>query len=78
MKDDLSRMISSVLTVIIGVLLTLALISVLSTTPGHDELYQRQDRIEAQLRYVSCLLLIHPDDRVPDAVAACQLDPVAP
>lgn len=78
MKDDLSRLISSVLTVIIGVLLTLALISVLSTTPGHDELHQRQQIIEDQLQYISCILLIAPDERIPENVAACQLDPVDP
>lgn len=75
MRDDLGRLISSILTVIIGVLLTLALISVLSTTPGHDEIHQRQSVLEGQLRYISCLLLIPPDSRVPEAVAECQVNP---
>lgn len=63
----------SIATVIVGVLLTLALISVLSSTPGHDELHNRQQMIEDQLRYISCLLLILPEDRVPEAVAGCQI-----
>ena len=75
MKDDLTRLISQILTVIIGVVLSVALISVLSTTPGHDEIHQQQQIIEDQLLYISCLLLINPDDRVPDAVAECQVNP---
>jgi uncharacterized membrane protein len=70
-----TNLVSSVLTVIIGVILSLVLISILSTTPGHDEMFQRQTVIENQLRYVSCLLLIPPDERVPEAVAECQVTP---
>jgi hypothetical protein len=75
--SKLGRVAVSVLTVIVGVVLTLALISVVSSTPGHDEIYNRQQMVEDQLRYISCLLLIAPEDRIPEAVAACQIVPDA-
>lgn len=62
----------SVLTVIVGILLTLSLISVLSTTPGHDEIANKQIVIEEQLRFISCLLMHEPEARTPEVIANCQ------
>lgn len=79
-RDIMTRVGSvaiSVLTVIVGILLTLALISVLSTSPGHDEIANKQIVIEEQLRFVSCLLMVPPDDRTPEVIANCQA-PVEP
>jgi hypothetical protein len=71
---ELARMIVAV---VIGVILALILFVLASRSPGHNELYQQQQMVSEQLRYVSCLLLIPPDERVPEAVAGCQITPTA-
>lgn len=77
MDSTLSRAGSltvTALTVMVAVLLALALFSVTSASPGHRELHQRQEMMEQQLQYISCLLLID-GERTPEAVASCQVTP---
>jgi hypothetical protein len=69
---DLARLIVAVF---VGVMLAILVFIAISRSPGHDDIFQRQQMIEDQLRYMSCLLLIEPADRIPDAVAACQVTP---
>jgi hypothetical protein len=64
-----------VVAVMVGVLLAVAVLIAVSRSPGHDEIYNRQQMLEDQLRYVSCLLLVPPEERVPEMVAACQVVP---
>lgn len=78
MRRTAVRLASEVLTVMLGVILTLIIVTLLARQPGHDDIYARLEVMEHQLQYVSCILLIPPADRLPDNVAACQLDPVDP
>jgi hypothetical protein len=73
--DDVSTLARTIVAVVIGIFLAIAVLTVVSSAPGHDELFERQMVIENQLRYVSCLLLIPPDEQTPEAVAACQVSP---
>ena len=72
---DVSTLARTIVAVLIGIFLAVAVLTVVSSAPGHDELYERQMVIENQLRYVSCLLLLPSDERVPEAVASCQVSP---
>lgn len=65
----------TVATVVVGVLLTVALISVVSSTPGHDELHNKQIVLETQIRFLTCLIMIPPEDRTADVIAECQVPP---
>lgn len=78
MRRTVVRLASEVLTVMLGVILTLIIITILARQPGHDDIYDRLEVMEHQLQYVSCVLLIPPDERLPDNIAACQLDPLDP
>jgi hypothetical protein len=40
---------------------------------GVSRVTDRLERVESQLTYVSCLLLIPDEERTPDAVATCQV-----
>jgi hypothetical protein len=64
-----------VVAVMIGTLLLLILFFALSDEPSDQAIYDRQEQILHQLAYVSCILLIPPDERIPEAVAACQVAP---
>ena len=72
--SGLSELGKQVIAVLPGVLLSLAVIASLSSAPGHDEMLEEMSTITDQLTYISCLLLIPPEERVPDEVAACQVE----
>ena len=61
--------------VVISLVIVFTLLVAVSNQPTHDDLSARQTMMEEQLRYISCILLIPPDDRVPEAVAACPVRP---
>lgn len=56
-----------------ALILGLVIVALIRGGPSHEDLLERQDTIEGQLIYISCLLLIEPEDRTPEAVAQCQL-----
>ena len=72
--SNLAELARTVIAVIIGVVLALILITVSTGAPGHPELIEQQQMNNRQLQYISCLLLIPPEDRIPEAVASCQVD----
>ena len=73
--DDVSTLARTVVAVLIGIFLAIAVLTVVSSAPGHDELFERQGRIEQQLTYLTCILLIPSEHRGPEAVASCQVSP---
>lgn len=64
--------------ILILILGSILLLGVISAATGrsvpHERLEQQLTVVTRQLEYVSCILLIPPEDRIPDAVAACQVD----
>lgn len=65
---------TSVLAVMVGIILTLLILQLASgETTTHGDMSMRIGRVEEQLAYQSCILLIHPEDRIPDRVAECQV-----
>lgn len=70
--DPVTRWLAAAAVILLGVILVWIGIA---TTSG-PSINDRLDRIENQLAYVSCLLLITPEDRIPEVVAGCQVFPV--
>lgn len=69
---ELSNLARTVIAVIIGVVLAVAIFVALSSSPDHRDLYERQERIENQLQFLSCLLVAEVPDA--SAIAACQVN----
>ncbi|MCI0679659.1 MAG: hypothetical protein L0Z63_11550 [Actinobacteria bacterium] len=63
------------LVVLMAFIVSLIIWSWLARTPSHEEILEHQVTTEAQLAYLSCLLIIHPDQRTPEAIAGCQINP---
>lgn len=56
-----------------AILLSLIITAFVVGGPNHEEILEQQIRVEQQLTYISCLLLIPPEERIPEAVATCQV-----
>lgn len=41
----------------------------------HRQILDRQVMIEQQLIFLSCIELLHPDQRTPETIAECQVNP---
>jgi hypothetical protein len=74
--SSLTDMAKAVLAVMIGVLLTIIILVSLSSSPGHSDLYIRQQMIEERLAFIACLILTPPEERTSVAVTACQAVPI--
>lgn len=55
-------------------LLTFILAVVLIASARSPSMSERVDELDRQLQFVSCLLLIEPQDRTAEAVAGCQVN----
>lgn len=69
---ELSNLARTIVAVIIGVILAVTIFVTLSTSPDHRDLYARQERIENQLQFLTCLLVAENPDA--PTIAACQVD----
>ena len=75
----MQRVATWLMTALVLLLTAILVLFIWGTVTGrastHDQILHRQDQIDAQLVYISCLLLLEPVDRTPAAVADCQLTP---
>ena len=74
--SNLTDMAKAVVAVMIGVLLTIMILVSLSSSPGHSDIFARQEMIEQRLAFISCLILNTPEERTPEAIAECQAIPI--
>jgi hypothetical protein len=70
-------LIRTVIAVVVGVVLVLVLLFVVSSGPTDQELYDRQEQMMDQIQFLTCINLLTPFQRSPEAVAACQVAPDA-
>lgn len=77
MNERVDTLARWALIVIAGVLILAVGLGIFSAVTGrsvsHNRLEERIIQLEDHLQFISCLLLIAPEDRLPDAVAACQI-----
>jgi hypothetical protein len=74
--SSLTDMAKAVLAVMIGVLLTIVILVSLSSSPGHSDLFARQEILEQRLAFVACLILTPPENRTPETISECQAAPI--
>lgn len=73
--NNLSNIIQAALTILLAIIIGWGIINgITGRDVNHIEIVERQDALDDQLRYISCLLLIEPQDRDPSAVAECQVE----
>ena len=72
-RSAVIRLIQLIIGVMVGTLLTVIIIALVSPAPGHRDLYEQDQIIQQQLAYMTCVLLIPPDERIPVRVAECQM-----
>lgn len=67
--DPITRWLAAVAVTLLSFILVWALVA----SARRPAISERLDNIEHQLSFVSCLLLIPVEERVPQAVADCQV-----
>lgn len=70
-RDWLVTVASSLVIIILAIAMWSA---ITGRSVTHNRLEERLVTVEQTLQFLTCVIVIHPDERLPASIAACQVD----